>query len=260
MSSESSEYGTTTIENRAISRLPADQIKVTLISLHGLIRAHDPELGRDADTGGQVKYVLELAREFARQANVREVELLTRQVIDPKVDDDYAQLEEEISEKAKIVRIPFGPKRYLRKESLWPYIEMFIDQTLVHFKRHGVPDIIHGHYADAGLAGAQLARLLHIPFVFTGHSLGRVKRQRLSLGKVDTTALERRYKFETRIEAEEIALETAAMVVTSTTQEVQQQYELYDHYVPGRMEVIPPGVDLTCFLAAPGRLESPRDR
>ncbi len=84
---------------------------------------------------------------------------------------------------AKIVRIPFGPKRYLRKESLWPYIEMFIDQTLAHFKRSGLPDIIHGHYADAGLAGAQLARLLHIPFVFTGHSLGRVKRQRLSLGK-----------------------------------------------------------------------------
>ena len=156
-------------------------------------------------------------------------------------------LEEPIAENAKIVRIPFGPKRYLRKESLWPYIEMFIDQTLAHFKRSGLPDLIHGHYADAGLAGAQLARLLHIPFVFTGHSLGRVKRQRLSLGKADTDALEKKYKFTTRIEAEEIALETAAMVVTSTNQEVQQQYELYDHYVPSRMEVIPPGVDLSSF-------------
>jgi sucrose-phosphate synthase len=138
----------------------------------------------------------------------------------------------------------------LRKESLWPYIELFIDQTLPHFKRTGLPDIIHGHYADAGLAGAQLARLLHIPFVFTGHSLGRVKRQRLSLGKVDTNALEKKYKFKLRIEAEEIALETASMVVTSTNQEVQQQYELYDHYVPSRMEVIPPGVDLSSFSPA----------
>ena len=40
------------------------------------------------------------------------------------------------------------------------------------------------------------------------------------------------------------------MVVTSTNQEVQQQYELYDHYVPSRMEVIPPGVDLTAFSPA----------
>ena len=59
-------------------------LKITLISLHGLIRAHDPELGRDADTGGQVKYVLELARELAARQDVREVELLTRQIIDPQ--------------------------------------------------------------------------------------------------------------------------------------------------------------------------------
>ena len=33
-----------------------------LISLHGLVRGDEQELGRDADTGGQVKYVVELAR------------------------------------------------------------------------------------------------------------------------------------------------------------------------------------------------------
>jgi sucrose-phosphate synthase len=225
----------------------AKPLKITLISLHGLIRAHDAELGRDADTGGQVKYVLELASQLATHPNVREVELLTRQIIDPKVSDDYAQIEESISDHAKIVRIPFGPKRYLKKEALWPYIEMFVDQTLVHFRRTGLPSIIHGHYADAGLAGAQLARLLHIPYVFTGHSLGRVKRQRLSVGKATPESLEKKYKFALRTEAEEIALETASMVVTSTSQEVQDQYELYDHYVPSRMEVIPPGVDLMNF-------------
>ncbi|HBL47011.1 HAD-IIB family hydrolase [Gimesia sp.] len=244
-----------------LTRNKRGDLKITLISLHGLIRGHDCELGRDADTGGQVKYVLELARELAAHSHVREVELLTRQIIDPKVDDDYAQVEEQISENAKIVRIPFGPKRYLRKESLWPFIELFIDQTLQHFRRTGLPDIIHGHYADAGVAGAQLARLLHIPYVFTGHSLGRVKRQRLSLGKEEEQAmdkLESKYKFTSRIEAEELALETASMVVTSTNQEVQQQYELYDHYQPARMEVIPPGVDLTNFSPAKKDWTTPR--
>jgi sucrose-phosphate synthase len=222
-------------------------LRITLISLHGLIRGKDPELGCDADTGGQVKYVLELARELAQNENVREVEILTRQIIDPKVSDDYSRIEESISENARIVRIPFGPKRYLRKEALWPYIEMFVDQALVHFRRVGLPDIIHGHYADAGLAGARLASLLHIPFVFTGHSLGRVKRQRMGMGKQTAGNLEKKYRFVTRIEAEEIALETASMVVTSTSQEVSDQYELYDHYAPSRMEVIPPGVDLSLF-------------
>jgi sucrose-phosphate synthase len=224
-------------------------LKISLISLHGLIRAKDPELGRDADTGGQIKYALELARELAKQPEVTEVELLTRQIIDPKIDEDYAKLEEPISENAKIVRIPFGPKRYLRKEALWPYIEMFVDQALVHFRRTGIPNVIHGHYADAGLAGAELARLLHVPFVFTGHSLGRVKKQRLiaDQGDAKLSSMEKRYKFQLRTESEEVALETASMVVTSTNQEVQQQYAMYHHYVPERMEVIPPGVDLTSF-------------
>ncbi|MEW4491006.1 HAD-IIB family hydrolase [Thalassoglobus sp. JC818] len=223
------------------------QQKIVLISLHGLIRANDLELGRDADTGGQVKYVLELAAELAKHPDVGEVELLTRQIFDPRVSDDYSQVEEPITENARIVRIPFGPKRYLRKELLWPHIEDFIDQTLAHFKRTGLPDVIHGHYADAGFAGAQLARLLHVPFVFTGHSLGRVKRERLMAANKKPEDIEKRYKISRRIEAEEYALETAAMVVTSTTQEVESQYAMYEHYVPDRMEVIPPGVNLTSF-------------
>jgi hypothetical protein len=32
-------------------------ISILLIIIHGLIRARDLELGRDADTGGQTKYV-----------------------------------------------------------------------------------------------------------------------------------------------------------------------------------------------------------
>ncbi|MCA9029644.1 MAG: HAD family hydrolase, partial [Planctomycetaceae bacterium] len=94
-----------------------EKLNIALISLHGLIRVENPELGRDADTGGQVIYVLELARELARHPQVGHVNLFTRQIIDSKVDDQYAQLEEPIAENAKLIRIPFGPKRYLRKEA-----------------------------------------------------------------------------------------------------------------------------------------------
>lgn len=231
---------------------------IALFSLHGLIRTNDMELGRDSDTGGQIKYVIELARELAKQSHVEKVEVITRQIIDPKVSDDYAQLEEPICEGAKIVRIPFGPRRYLKKEALWPYIDTFIDQTISHFRRTGLPDLIHGHYADAGLAGGQLARLLHIPFVFTGHSLGRVKQQRLLDGKKRSPEkLDSQYKLSARIEAEEIALETAAMVVASTAQETEEQYGMYEHYVPDRMEVIPPGVDLSNFHPPEAKPDDP---
>ena len=68
----------------------AGQIGGIRISLHGLMKAREPELGRDADTGGQIVYVLELAAELSRHPQVRHVEVLTRQIIDPKVGDQYA--------------------------------------------------------------------------------------------------------------------------------------------------------------------------
>ncbi len=229
------------------SRTPP--LRIALLSLHGLIRGTAPELGRDPDTGGQVKYVLELARELGSRDEVQSVELITRQIIDDRVSSDYAQVEEVIGPKAKIVRLPFGPRRYLRKEALWPFLEVFVDQALSHFRRGGLPSLIHGHYADAGYAGAQLSRLLHLPYVFTGHSLGRVKRERMMQREdEDARALEQTYRFATRNEAEEMALETASLVITSTNQEVLEQYELYEHYQPDRMEVIPPGVDLDSFF------------
>lgn len=223
-------------------------LRIALISLHGLIRGEDLELGRDEDTGGQTRYVLELTRALSAHEDVDRVDLITRQIIDDKVSDDYAKLEEQVADKAYIVRIPFGPKRYLSKSKLWPYMEVFVDQCLSHFQRtRTVPDVIHGHYADAGYGGGQLARLLGVPFVFTGHSLGRVKKARLEESGLSAEKIEARYSISRRIEAEEFALETCSLICTSTHQEVKEQYEQYENYIPERMEVIPPGVDLSSF-------------
>lgn len=223
-------------------------IHIALVSLHGLIRGEELELGRDEDTGGQTRYVLELARALSEHKDINRVDLITRQVIDDRVSDDYAKLEEQISDKAYIVRIPFGPKRYLSKTKLWPYMEIFVDQCVNYFQRtRSVPDLIHGHYADAGYGGGQLSRLLGVPFVFTGHSLGRVKKQRLEDSGLSPEKIEARYAISTRIEAEEFALETCSLICTSTHQEVKEQYEQYENYIPERMEVIPPGVDLSNF-------------
>jgi len=219
-----------------------------LISVHGLMRSHDLELGRDADTGGQITYVVELARALAEHPRIARVDVLTRLVEDAKVDDDYARPEETLSDKAFIIRIPCGPRRYLRKEVLWPHLDSFADNALKYIRRIGkVPDVIHSHYADAGHVGARLAGLLGVPLVHTGHSLGREKQRRLLDQGMKAETIEKNYNMSARIEAEEFALDNAAMVIASTRQEVEQQYSIYDNYLPENMVVIPPGVELDRF-------------
>jgi len=100
---------------------------LVLISIHGLIRSHDLELGRDADTGGQTKYVVDLAKALAEHDDVEQVDLITRRVADVNVSDDYANPTEVLSEKARIVRIDAGTEEYIPKEQLWDHLDSFMD-------------------------------------------------------------------------------------------------------------------------------------
>jgi sucrose-phosphate synthase len=240
---------TETVTNGSAPSRKTGGLHIMSLSVHGLVRGRDMELGRDADTGGQVSYVVDQARALAKREEVEQVDVVTRQIWDRRVDESYSQAREELSEGARIVRLAFGPRRYLRKETLWPYLPLLVDQILRYVRDRGrAPDLIHGHYADAGFVGAQVAKILGVPFLFTGHSLGQVKIARLLDQGQDEEALEERYRFSRRVEAESQALETAAVVIASTRQEVREQYQLYDHYQPHRMEVIPPGVDVSRFF------------
>ncbi len=221
---------------------------IVLISIHGLIRAREPELGRDADTGGQVKYVVELARALGERSDVEKVVLLTRRIVDPAVSADYAAPIEAISGKASIVRIECGEETYIRKEKLWDSLENFSDNALAWLRSQAkLPDILHAHYADAGYVGSRLSYQLGIPLVFTGHSLGRNKRKQLLASGESRIEIETTYAISRRIEAEENTLGAAQLVITSTQQEIEQQYGIYDFYQPDSMRVIPPGTDLERF-------------
>jgi sucrose-phosphate synthase len=234
------------------------KLYIVMINVHGLVRGHDLELGRDADTGGQIKYVMELARALIAHPRVERVDLLARIIIDSKVSDDYSKPVEEFETGAHIIRLTCGPRRYLRKEVLWPYLDSFADQALKHIRRVGrVPDVIHSHYADSGYVGARLSGLLEVPLVHTGHSLGRVKRMRLIDQGIKHDVIEKQYHMSQRIEAEEVALDNAAMVIASTQQEVGQQYSIYDNYQPRSMVVIPPGIDLERFHPPKRRYNKP---
>ena len=227
---------------------PRNGLYILLLSIHGLIRGRDLELGRDADTGGQTLYVVELARALARRDDVARVDLVTRRVVDPLVGAGYAEASETLDDKARIVRIDAGPEGYIAKEALWDHLDSFADNTLAFLRAEGrTPAIVHSHYADAGYVGRRLAALLGVPLIHTGHSLGRVKRRRLLASGLKRDLIETRYQMARRIEAEEEALAAAELVIASTANEVEEQYALYDHYQPAQMRVVPPGTDLARF-------------
>jgi sucrose-phosphate synthase len=225
-----------------------EKVYIVLISIHGLIRGENLELGRDADTGGQTLYVVELLKALAQHEQVARVDLMTRQIFDPKIHEDYQNPEEKVVENGYIVRFPCGPRRYLRKESLWPYLDEFTDYALKYLHNLGyTPTVIHGHYADAGYIGSLMSRILGLPFIFTGHSLGRVKRERLLEKGMEAEKIAKTYRIHRRIEAEETALQTAERVITSTRQEIEEQYSKYHNDPKERAVIIPPGVDLSRF-------------
>ncbi len=219
-----------------------------VISIHGLIRGHELELGRDADTGGQTKYVVDLVNALAQKDEIERVDLVTRRIVDPAVSEDYAQVTESLTDKARIVRIDAGPEEYIAKEQLWDHLDSFVDNLVLWLnEQERMPDLVHRHYADAGYAGVLLANLLGVPLVHTGHSLGRDKRKRLLARGLSREQIEETYNIARRIDAEEEVLANASLVITSTHNEIDEQYGLYNYYDPARMTVIPPGTDLQQF-------------
>lgn len=217
-------------------------------SIHGLIRGTAPELGKDADTGGQVKYVLEMAKALGSMPQVERVDLVTRRIEDSAVDETYGQREEMLSESARIIRLRCGGRKYMRKELLWPHLEEFIDRTIRYIRQQGRrPDLVHGHYADAGYVASEIAEAFDVPFIFTGHSMGRNKRAKLHDEGMTQLKMDQLYRISTRIDMEEEIIQAADLIVTSTQQEVEKQYGLYRGRSRNLFRVIPPGIDLETF-------------
>ena len=203
--------------------------------------------------------MVELARALGSMPGVYRVDLLTRQVSAPDVDWSYGEPTEMLNPRdsegsdnemgessgSYIVRIPFGPRdKYIPKEQLWPHIPEFVDGALNHIVQMSKvlgeqigggepvwPVAIHGHYADAGDSAALLSGALNVPMILTGHSLGRDKlEQLLKQGRMSKEEINNTYKIMRRIEAEELSLDASEIVITSTRQEIEEQWQLYDGF------------------------------
>ncbi|RYH11775.1 glycosyltransferase [Tropicimonas sp. IMCC6043] len=218
-----------------------------LISLHGYV-AGSPELGKP-DTGGQVVFVMELAKRFARLGY--NVDVLTRQFEDQPAED-------KINDNLRVWRIPFGGKKFIRKEDMHDWYGDFVSNTLAAIRRHGLHyDVVNSHYWDAGVSGQKIAEELEIPHIHTPHSLGWWKAKDMkSLGEGKAA----NYRFDERIQKEFVLYRSCDHVITTSEQQttlIEEEYELPS----GHITMIPPGIDEARFTpVTPQQLRDIRAR
>ncbi|MEE4350126.1 MAG: HAD-IIB family hydrolase [Pacificimonas sp.] len=209
-------------------------------ALQGCLRGKNVEYGITADTGGHIRYLLELADCSASDEKIERVDIVTRGFVDEQLGAGYAQPVEVIDSKRRILRLLTDNEAYLPKEELWQDHEQLIERFLDLLEANGLPDLIHAHYADAAVLAAAAKARFGTPYIFTAHSLGRVKAE----AQGHTPDLDR------RIAVEEAALAGADAVIASSRDEAEKQLAAYDAYRPGCTRIIAPGGDFERFRNA----------
>ena len=101
------------------------KLYIQMFSIHGLLRSENMEMGCDADTGGQINYVVELGKALSKLSEIKRIDLFTRLIVDKSVSEDYSMPIENVSDKFRIVRIQCGGRKYIRKELLWPNLDEY---------------------------------------------------------------------------------------------------------------------------------------
>ena len=207
--------------------------RIAMLSTHGYFDPV-PRLGR-TDTGGQVVYVLELAKALGKTGIP--VDIYTRWF-----DRDQEQVDPVPGHpEVRVIRIPAGPWEFIPKEFLYDHLPELAANMIRFIKDEGLDyDLFHGHYVDAGIVALDVAKTFDKPSYFTAHSLGAWKQEQMG---GDPEEMEERFNFRHRI-AEELRI-FRSVNGQSLTSKVQHEKltELYDFDAPN-IDIIPPGVDI----------------
>lgn len=218
------------------------------IALQGCLKAGPIPYGLTADTGGHIRYLLELAGALSERPEITHQIIVTRAFDDPCLGTEYNRAEEQLTSKVTLWRCAGDSSKYLRKEELWRELPHLTDELIRRIQRHGIrPQLIHAHYADAGVMAMRLKMALGIPYVFTAHSLGATKAQSLPPQQTVNRTLKRRIRYE------ELAIKHAERLIASSEHEATLQYGLYRHHDPRKTTVNPPGCDIQSFRTAAPR-------
>jgi glycosyltransferase involved in cell wall biosynthesis/phosphoheptose isomerase len=178
------------------------------------------------DCGGQNLYVAKVAKALSSLGY--EVDVFTRR------DDDQLPHMIEWEQGIRVIYVPAGPPRFVRKEDLYPFMQEFTDY-MVQFCRgqRKAYDLVHANFWMSGLVAAEMKRRLGLPFVITFHALGRVRRlhQQQADGFPDV-----RFTVEDRLVGE------ADRLIAEAPQDAGDLIRLYGAD-PSRIVIVPCGFD-----------------
>ena len=207
--------------------------RIGMVSTHGYVAA-EPPLGA-ADTGGQVVYVVELAKKLAQLGY--EVDIWTRRFEQqPEIDV--------INEHVRVIRVPCGGSKFRDKEYLVQFLGEWTENALRFIARHQLKyQFFNSHYWDAGSATQRLVEALDLPHVHTPHSLGIWKKQLMETDfPADAANLEKKYNFAQRINEETLLYRRCDHIIATTPDQLDMIVKEYG--VPAQqVSMIPPGYD-----------------
>ena len=177
------------------------------------------------DAGGQNIYVAQIARELGRLGY--NVDVFTRRDSErlPEI-VDYAP-------NVRVVNVPAGPAKYVRKEDMLPLMDEFSDYVCDFARQRGGYLLSHANFFMSGIASLALKQRLGTPFIVTFHALGRVRRQHQR--GADQFPLE-------RLEIEHRLIEHADGIIAECPQDRADLATLYAAR-EARVAVIPCGFD-----------------
>jgi D-inositol-3-phosphate glycosyltransferase len=201
------------------------------------------------DAGGLNVYVAEVSKRLARRGI--EVEIFTRMT------DGGLPVQSELAPGVQVRNIIAGPFEGLRKEDLPGQLCAFAQGVMraEAARPEGWYDLVHSHYWLSGQVGWLAADRWQVPLVHTMHTMARVKNSLLAEG--DSPEPPGREIGEAQV------VEAADRLVANTQGEAGELIDLYDAD-PGKVRVVPPGVDLELFTpgdvaAARAQVGLPRD-
>jgi D-inositol-3-phosphate glycosyltransferase len=211
--------------------------RLAVLSLHTSPLAQ-PGTG---DGGGMNVYVRELSAALARSGVACDVFTRAWASDLPAVVD--------VEPGFRVHHVPAGPRQALPKELLPAVVDEFTGRVLEAMaaatepgedKGGGPPyTSVHANYWLSGLSGHVIKHELELPLVCTFHTLDRVKAE--SVPEEVMADMPHR-----RAEAEASIIECSDAVLASCTVEADQIESLYGGD-PGRIRIVPPGVDHAFF-------------
>jgi len=207
-------------------------LKIAMLSYHTCPLA---TLG-GKDTGGMNVYVRDLTRTLGTLGV--HVDVFTR-----SQDEHVPHVLHDLGYGNRVVHVKAGPEVPLPKEELLSYIPDFITGIEEFTGAKNLEyDLIHSHYWLSGIAAIELRKHWNVPVIQMFHTLG-VMKQRVARPDEEVEG-------DYRLAGEKRILMDADCIIAATPAEKTQIQWLYKGDVD-KIEVIPPGVDLSRFYPIP---------